>query len=134
MATIARQGELQVQIARELFGLLGGPAWQRAELVWSSAGGVSEVALRVWDEAGTVTEPDVKLAGIDALFRELKETMATPADGAWLSAGLTLSTAGQFSYDYNYDRRFYWDTGSDDMFTRPDPDTDLWPDDDAWAE
>lgn len=133
MATVARQGELQVQIARELFGLLGGLAWRRAELVWSSAGGVSEVALRTWDEAGDPDEPDVQPAGIDALFRELKETMSSPDAGAWLSAGLTLTVEGQYNYDYNYDRRFYWDSGLDDMFAGPGPGVDVWPDDDMWV-
>jgi hypothetical protein len=132
MTTVAEQASLQTAIATELYGALRGPAnWSSAEMFWSSVDDSSQMSLEAFNDQGAVSYPEVPWS-LDDKFRELKLAMADPEKGAWLSVVLKLTKEGRYAFDYNYDRRVYWNPDAPTPF-EPPLHGDLYPDDDAYV-
>jgi hypothetical protein len=125
-----RVQQLQVAAAKALLRLVRDRAAERAELFWSTIDGAStgRVTLTI-DGAPHRAHPPVGV--IDAMPL-LREALARPDRGAWLSANLTVDTAGAFAFSYDYDRRPYWNT-SGSPYDPPADGTRIAPDDDAFA-
>lgn len=103
----AALNECMNRIARGWFSAMPEGQWTSAQLFWAEAGGIiysSTVAADLDGQPRTVSQPkDVH----DAL-REIREGMAEPGRGTWISVSMTLTPQGVLETNYNWDRRFYW--------------------------
>jgi hypothetical protein len=125
MTSLEQQSELQKATASQLFGALKGRPWSSATMFYSEVAGNSHM----WGEA---TDTDGKIfyfdypRGISQSLSELKAAMSDPEKGAWLSVMLKLTAEGKFTFEYNWDRRVYWNDELDDPLlapaNAPDPD------------
>lgn len=102
-----RLNECMNRIARGWFQAMPEGQWTSAQLFWAEAGGIiysSTIAADIDGQPRTVSQPkDVH----DAL-RELREGMAEPGRGTWISVSMSLTPQGVLETNYNWDRRFYW--------------------------
>ena len=92
--------------------------WVRARLFWSEVGGSIGSHLAVWDVEETksgVPVPDE----VDGPLALLRRETERPGAGAWLSAFVTVTTEGRYSFEFNYDQRPSWTNSRDPLSGGP---------------
>lgn len=97
---------VQARMAALIAESLADADWHGGTLFWSAIGSTAIGRLTTLDLSGHAREHRVP-DGLDALGRELRETMTTPEKGAWLSMTLQLGRDGSFVSRFNFDRRVY---------------------------
>lgn len=133
MASLAEQTELQTTIAQRVFGGLRSLDWSTAELFWSGVNGMSAGWVITRNAEGAEGYPDPGQRAIDHhTLMALKDAMAVPGTGAWISMTMTLTAQGRFTFSFNYDRRVYWDVDGLDPFE--DPGFESSPADQDWLD
>lgn len=89
-------------IARALVADL--PAqWQQVSAVYRATTSYAELDA---DVDGAQLDPLPE--GLEDQFEELRREMYQPGKGAWLTAKLTVTSAGHFATDFDYDNRPAW--------------------------
>jgi hypothetical protein len=131
MTSLEQQNELQKKTASQLFGILTGRPWTSAVMFYSEVVRNSHMWGEAKDAEGKTFYFDYPDAIADS-FRELREAMTDPEKGAWLSAVLKLTAEGRFTFEYNWDRRVYWNPELDDPLQVPDG--ERYPDDSRYVE
>lgn len=107
--------EQRRRAARELFVSIGRQTrreWTSARLTWSEIGGRTWAHLEVDGPDGRLPARQV-FSSVDAELRRLRRLSATPEDGAWLTAVLTVSRDGRFGTTTEHDERPAWTLPSD---------------------
>lgn len=98
--------EHQQTIFSEFARNVPGP-WVRGEIAYRRAGRTAEATMRALAEDGG----EMSVSGgmkLTKAIRALREEMAQPGAGAWLSAAITLTPNGQFTMDVDYDNEPAW--------------------------
>ncbi|WP_209560353.1 hypothetical protein [Frigoribacterium sp. PvP032] len=108
---VARQQDLQNQIAARVAESLVDVDWAEATLFLLQVGDVSRTWVDALDAAGSVKQ-DLPTPDVEALGRQLREAMADPERGTWFSLVLTLSADGSFTARFNGERRVFDDSAS----------------------
>jgi hypothetical protein len=108
---VARQQDLQNQIAARVAESLVDVDWAEATLFLLQVGEVSRTWLDALDAAGS-TKQDLPTPDVEALGTQLREAMADPERGTWFSLVLTLSSDGSFTARFNGERRVFDDAAS----------------------
>jgi len=108
---IARQQDLQNQIAARVAESLVDVDWAEATLFLLQVGDVSRTWVDALDAAGS-TKQDLPTPDVEALGQQLREAMADPERGTWFSLVLTLSSDGSFTARFNGERRVFDDAAS----------------------
>lgn len=104
--------ELETRAAQAAYDTVtrGVAAWESATVLFAQVGSVTSLDVQVTTPGGEIEY----ISGRKLLtpLRELKEASGTD-HGSWLSLALTLTPAGQYSFDYNYDEEFHPRSGVD---------------------
>jgi hypothetical protein len=121
VASLAEQTDLQTAIAKRVFGGLRSLDWTTAEMFWSGINGMTTGWVITRDSQGGKGHPDPRQRVIDHhALMALKEAMAAPGTGTWLSTTMSLTAQGRFTFTFNYDRRVYWNTPELTPFEAPE--------------
>lgn len=108
---VARQQDLQNQIAARVAGSLVDVDWAEATLFLLQVGDVSRTWLDALDAAGSAKQ-ELPTPDVAALGTQLREAMSDPERGTWFSLVLTLSSDGSFTARFNGERRVFDDAAS----------------------
>jgi hypothetical protein len=108
---VARQQELQAQIAARVAESLVDVDWAEATVFLLQVGEVSRTWVDALDAAGSAKH-DLPTPDVAALGAQLREAMADPERGTWFSLVLTLSSDGSFTARFNGERRVFDDAAS----------------------
>jgi len=108
---VARQQDLQNQIAARVAESLVDVDWAEATLFLLQVGEVSRTWVDALDAAGSAKQ-DLPTPDVEALGQQLREAMADPERGTWFSLVLTLSSDGSFTARFNGERRVFDDAAS----------------------
>lgn len=100
---------LQHLAARALLGVVRDGGFVKAELFWSELAGSSSATLTVVDADRTSAMVKTPHDIFD-LLEDLRSEMAEPDRGAWLSVCARVSADGGCEFDFNHDRRPYWNS------------------------
>ncbi|PVA91840.1 hypothetical protein DDK01_17940 [Mycobacteroides abscessus] len=129
---IERIKELQTRIAELTYRGISNPAWKSAALDFMEASVISSVKFHLTLPDGSVKQEFAPSNQACTEFGELRQLMATPEHGTWLSATLTLTREGDFSYDFNYDNKPNWgspeptlDAFIEDLEKYPRPESEI---------
>jgi len=126
----AKQEEAARAVFRAVSRSARGP-WVRVRVFWSEIAGASHTFLEIWDAEGARSSIPVP-GDVDAPMRELRRETERPGEGAWLSAFLTVTAEGRYTFEYNHDRRPSWSDARDPLAGhRDDVHPDGWPSDAA---
>lgn len=110
------------RIARGWSEAMPAGQWTSASLFWAEVADIVYAAATAIDLEGRPRSVSLPRDVHEAL-RELRDGMAEPDRGTWLSASATLTSEGVLELACNWDRRFYW--GSHEGFPwAPDPDAE----------
>jgi hypothetical protein len=131
MTSLEQQGELQKATAGQLLGALKGRPWTSAMVFYSKVAGTDHMWGEAKDAAGKTFYFDYP-EGMSQSFSDLKVATSNPETGAWLSVVLKLAADGKFTFQYNWDRRVYWNHGLDDPLLAPA--AKPYPDDSCYVE
>jgi hypothetical protein len=93
----------------EAFAAAAPTNWRTGRITYRMAGRTSEFSVSATDEDGTVSSPGVAGFELGDAVEELRERMAQPGKGAWLSATIELEASGRISIDVDYDGEPAWD-------------------------
>jgi hypothetical protein len=108
---VARQQDLQNQIAARVAESLVDVDWAEATLFLLQVGDVSRTWVDALDAAGSAKQ-DLPTPDVEALGQQLREAMVDPERGTWFSLVLTLSSDGSFTARFNGERRVFDDAAS----------------------
>ncbi|TWX40221.1 hypothetical protein ES689_01765 [Frigoribacterium sp. ACAM 257] len=108
---VARQQDLQNQIAARVAESMADVDWAEATLFLLQVGDVSRTWVDALDAAGSAKQ-DLATPDVAALGTQLREAMADPERGTWFSLVLTLSSDGSFTARFNGERRVFDDAAS----------------------
>lgn len=109
MAEPAQVQRIEQEAVATLLELLRAGGFVRAELFWSVLAGVGSATLTAVDAHGSsavLQTPDVIFETLD----ELRSEMTDPDAGAWLSTGVRVGVDGASAWQFNWDRRPYWNS------------------------
>lgn len=102
---LVRQGERQKEIATTLFHDLARVPWTLSNAFFTQAGHCAVGVLTYVDDHDAVQERPLPGAVLTALLR-LREEMWNPETLPWYHTQIILSSAGEFRFFFNYERRF----------------------------
>lgn len=112
MADLPDWAQLQTDAANALADAADADDWQRAVLVFRSAGAVAEAIVRLELTDGSEQAIAAPSAANTTMVK-LRKAMASPEHGAWFTATITLSRVadGQVKVhaDYDYDHQPDWE-------------------------
>lgn len=83
--------------------------WQAGRITYRMAGRTSEFSASATEADGKVSFVNVSGFELGDVIEELREVMAQPSKGAWLSATVELQASGQITIDVDYDTEPAWD-------------------------
>ena len=104
-----RVSELQNILGNSLVAAYSSFDWTAIHLFYGEVGQIAQYTSECVDVDGKSQYASVPKAALDAL-KLLKEVLATPEHGTWLSVNVTIvRDTGQFNIKYNYDEQPSWD-------------------------
>jgi hypothetical protein len=81
--------------------------WREVSAVYRATTSYAELDATLVDDAGE-RQLDTLPEGLEDHFEELRREMYQPGKGTWLTAKLTITSAGRFATDFDYDTKPDW--------------------------
>lgn len=102
---LVRQGELQQRIATDLYQAFPDLAWSFMDAYFTQAGEFVAGVVELTDEEGRVSSHPFPATVLPQLVG-MRYEMWSPLTLPWYHVQVTGNTAGEFSFFFNYERRF----------------------------
>lgn len=102
---LVRQGELQQQIATDLYQAFSDVAWSFLDAYFTQAGEFVAGVVELTDEEGRVGSQPFPATVLPQLVG-LRYEMWNPLTLPWYHVQVTGNTAGEFRFFFNHERRF----------------------------
>lgn len=101
--------EAEQKVAEALFGVCSQiqDQWNEAILQHQAVWRISNSNMQVTLADGSQRD-NLSLTQVTTLLDELRDAVATPEHGTWMSLILTVRPDGQFKFKYNYDEKPDW--------------------------